>query len=230
MQHWARSGLTWLTNLVIETRLAMASCDALRGAGSPAGDGRPQTMAHGRLRAGGCPWVGMVSAEGAALIAWPPDAWVGMRSSDGPAAGALGAGTAAVAGGGAGFGAGDGGDTGGSGAGAGFAATSGFGGSGLAAGVGAGGWWTGGAASPAALGRAGAGGGGVTGAAVGVERAARPLADGRSTDGAGVGAGDGFATTGGGAGAEAADGAGGEETDGRKKPGRGIVGTPYWCT
>ena len=101
-----------------------------QGGWTTAGRRRP-AAAHGRRRAGACPWVGIVSAVGEALITRPIDPWVGMRSSDAVAGDALGAGVAAVAGAGARFTAGGGetgagGGAGAAGGGAGFATTSGF--------------------------------------------------------------------------------------------------------
>jgi hypothetical protein len=201
--------------LAAETPAGAGDQDALCDAGGTAAGRRRPPAAHGRLRAGGCPWVGMASAVGAAVIARPVAAWVGMRSSGALAAGALGGGAAAVAGAGAGSGAGGGVDTGGSGAGAGSEASSGFGGSGFDAG--------GGAIVGAALTGAVTVGGGAAG---GAERGARSVAGGRSTGGAGaVGLGRGFAT----AGVETAGGAGDEGVESWRESGPALHGTPYEC-
>src|SRR6188474_2297622 len=95
---------------------------AERSGPRPAGAGR--RAAHGRLRAGGCPCVGIASAVGAAWITRPVDPWVGMRSSDAVAVAGLGAGAATAAGAGEGFTTGGGTGAGG---GVGLATTSGFG-------------------------------------------------------------------------------------------------------
>jgi hypothetical protein len=162
-----------------------------------------------------------------------------MRSSDAVAVDALpGAGTAAVAG--PGRSAGGGVDTDGSegAVGAGFETISGFGASGFEVGAdgdvltvgGTGfetaGWDAGGGGSLATWDRGTSGGSsGVTGAEVGAERCARPLAERESIGGVGVrGLGCGFATEAGGS-----EESGGAAVDELENSGCGISGDPSRC-
>lgn len=158
----------------------------------------------------------MASAEGAALITRPVDAWVGMRSSDAVAVGALGAGAAAVAGAGAGCTAGVGetgsGDDAGAGGGVVFAT---------------GGCRADGGASLAGPCR-GATCAGVSGAATGPGRGTRPVAEGKPVGGVGTAdAGRGFAAEEAGGAGEAGGEGGADGQSVENDSGRGIWGNPY---